>query len=101
MLVIAGRIEIDPANTEAATSAALEMMKETRKEPGCISYTFTSDLAEPGAFRIFEEWESQNALEAHFASPHMAAVQGRVGELGVKSMDVKKYTVSQVGPVRS
>ena len=100
MLVIAGEIEIDPAQREAAVAAALRMMAETRKEAGCISYSFSGDLVQSGIFRIFEEWESQQALDAHFASPHMASFQAAVGGLGVKRMKVQRYEVSSVGPLR-
>jgi quinol monooxygenase YgiN len=100
MFVIAGEIEIDPAQREAAVTAALRMMEETRKEAGCISYSFSGDLAEGGLFRIFEEWESQQALDAHFASPHMATFQTTVGGLGVRRMTIKRYEVSSVGPLR-
>ena len=100
MLVIAGHIEIDPANRDTAIAAAVTVMEETAKEAGCISYTFSSDLSDPGCFRIFEEWESQEALDAHFTTPHMAVFQGKIGDLGVKSMKVQKYQVSSVGPLR-
>ena len=100
MFVIAGEIEIDPAQCEAAVTAALRMMQETRKEAGCISYSFSGDLEESGLFRIFEEWESQQALDAHFASPHMATFQTTVGGLGVRRMTIKRYEVSSVGPLR-
>ncbi len=100
MLVVAGEIEIDPANRDKAVAAALEMMEATRREPGCISYTFSGDLAHPGRFRIFEEWKSQAALDEHFAAPHMAAFQGTVAGLGVKAMKVQKYRVASVGPLR-
>ena len=100
MLVIAGEIEIDPAHRTAAVTAALRMMEETRKEAGCISYSFSGDLADGGLFRIFEEWESPEALAAHFASPHMASFQAAVGGLGVKRMKIQRYEVSAVGPLR-
>jgi len=100
MLIVAGEIEIDPAHRERAIAAALEMMEATRREPGSISYTFSGDLAHAGRFRIFEEWQSQADLDLHFASPHMAAFQRRVAELGVKGMKVQKYQVASVGPVR-
>jgi quinol monooxygenase YgiN len=99
MLVIAGRIRIDPAQRSAALAAAREMMEATRREAGCISYTFAADLADEGLFHLFEEWESQQALDAHFRTPHMAKFQGAVGGLGVKEMNVKRYEVSQVGPL--
>ncbi len=98
-LVIAGIIRIDPENVDAARAAATEMMAETLEEPGCISYNFAADLEEAGTFRIFEEWVSQEALDAHFAAPHMAAFQGKVGGLGVREMAVKKYQIESVGPL--
>jgi quinol monooxygenase YgiN len=99
MLVIAGTISIDPEKRDAAVAAALEMMRETRKEAGCISYTFSGDLGDPGGFRVFEEWESQEALDAHFATPHMAKFQGEMGGFGIRGMDVKRYEVASVGPI--
>ena len=100
MLIIAGKIRLDPQNRETADAAAIEMMAETRKEPGNLSYTFSSDLADPGTVYIFEEWESQQTLDAHFKMPHMARFQGIIGGLGVLEMSVQKYQVSSVGPIR-
>jgi quinol monooxygenase YgiN len=100
MLVIAGRITLDPKNQEKAIEAAVEMMKETRKEPGCKSYVFSAELGEPGAFRLFEEWESEEALRAHFEAPHMKRFQAAMGAFGVTGMSVQKYQISSVGPIR-
>jgi quinol monooxygenase YgiN len=99
MLVIAGTISIDPEKRESAIAAAIEMMEETLKEKGCISYTFSADLSEPGDFRIFEEWESQEALDAHFKAPHMARFQAQMGGFGVKGMQVQRYEIASVGPL--
>jgi quinol monooxygenase YgiN len=99
MIVIAGHVVLDPAQREQAEAAAREMMCETRKEEGCISYTFSADLEQAGRFRIFEEWESDAALAAHFASPHMARFQQAVGGLAVREMKVQRYEVSQVAPL--
>lgn len=100
MIVIAGEIQIDPAHRDAAIAAAVRMMGATRRESGCISYTFSADLEDAGRFRIFEEWESQEALHAHFAAPHMAEFQKTVAGLGVRGMAIQRYEVSSVGPLR-
>jgi quinol monooxygenase YgiN len=100
MLVIAGHIRIDPARREDAIRAAVEMQEATRQEGGCLSYTFSADLAEPGLFRIFEEWESPEALAAHFKAPHMVRFQGAVAGLGVREMKVQRYEIASVGPLR-
>lgn len=100
MLVIAGHIRFDPAQRERAEKATLEVMEATRKEEGCREYAFSADLAEPGRFWLFELWESQEALDAHFAAPHMARFQAEMGGLGVTELAVQKYEISSVGPVR-
>ena len=99
MLVIAGSIQIDPARREAAIAAATEVMRETRQEPGCISYTFSADLGDPGLFLLFEEWQDQAALDRHFKTPHMARFQQAIAGLGVKGMKIQRYVVESVGPL--
>lgn len=101
VLVIAGRIRIDPERRADAAAAAIGMQTATRAEPGCISYTFSADLAEPGLFHIFEEWESPEALATHFQAPHMASFQKAIGGLGVREMKVQRYEVASVGPLRA
>ena len=100
MLVIAGRIRLDPAKRAEAHAAAREVMRETRREPGCISYTFSADVEDEGVFHVFEEWESAEALAAHFRAPHMARFQKAVAGLGVKEAKLQRYEVASVGPLR-
>ena len=99
MLVIAGTLHIDPEKRDSAIAAAVEMMDATRREAGCAAYTFSADVQDPGAFHLFEQWESQAALDAHFASPHMAKFQGLVGGFGVRGMKVQRYEIASVGPL--
>jgi len=99
MIVVAGMIRLDPARREVATAAALEVMAATHQESGCISYTFSADLADEGLFRVFEEWESQEALDAHFKTPHMASFQAAMGGFGISEVKIQRYEVSSVGPL--
>lgn len=99
MLVIAGTITIDPAKLEEAKKAATIMMAETHKEPGNIQYVFSGSFSDDGVVHIFEEWESQDALDFHFKAPHMAEFQKKMGGFGIKGMSVLKYEVSSKGPL--
>ena len=45
----------------------------------------------PGRFRVFEEWDSQEALTKHFAAPHFAAFGQGFNEGDLISMDVHRY----------
>ena len=61
--------------------------------------SWVADNNAPGRIHIFERWETEEALKAHFAMPHMAVFQGQMGGFGIKGMNVEKYTISAVGPV--
>ena len=97
MIVIAGTISLDPAKREEAFAAAKQIMIETHKEEGNIAYVFSSDLNDEGLVHVFEAWESQDALDIHFKTPHMAEFQAKIGELGVKDMKIQKYEIASVG----
>lgn len=99
MLVIAGEIRIDPDQRERARSAASEMMEATRREPGCGAYVFSFDFDDPGLVHLFEQWDSAEALTAHFATPHMARFQEAIAGV-VRGSTLQRYEVSSVGPLR-
>ncbi len=81
MLLVAGTFKIDPSDRDAAIEAMQWMMAETAKEEGCVSYTFSADLADPTLFHLFEEWESDAHIQAHFVAPHMPVFREKLGEL--------------------
>jgi quinol monooxygenase YgiN len=99
MLVIAGHIRLDPAKREVAIAAARDVMRDTRRETGCISYIFSTDVEDEALFHIFEEWDSAEALRAHFKTPHMARFQAAAAGFGVKEMKLQRYEIASVGPV--
>ena len=99
MIVVSGEITIDPADREAALEVTAAMVAATLDEEGCVTYGFWADPVDPGRFRVFEEWESMDALVAHFGQPHMATFLEALGGLDVRSSDVQQYTVSDKRPV--
>ncbi|WP_417513035.1 putative quinol monooxygenase [Minwuia sp.] len=96
MIVVSGTFRLGASSVEAAKAAAIEMARETRKEDGCITYAFFQSIEEPTTFRVFEEWESDVHLKAHFEVAHMKTFRARLGELEVLERNVKKYVVADV-----
>jgi quinol monooxygenase YgiN len=72
MIVISGTVQVQPPLRAEAIAKAVWMQQLSQAEPGCRCYRFYTDLEDPNCFRIFEEWESEEALKAHFQTPHMA-----------------------------
>jgi quinol monooxygenase YgiN len=93
MLVINGVLTIDPARRADLVAAALTMMAASQAEDGCHHYVFTADLERDDIFHISEKWTDQAALDAHFATAHMAAFRKAIAG-GVKGSDIHKYEVS-------
>jgi len=94
MIVIAGSVRVKPERREEALRAAVRMMEATRAEPGCRAYRFSADLVDPALVHVFEEWESDEALAAHFGSPHMAEFQRVLPDVLAGGMDFRRYTVT-------
>ena len=93
MLIVIGRIVVEEGAVDAVRSALQTMEQETRKEPGCITYAFATEINDPTTIRLVEQWQSMAALEEHFHSPHMAAFGAALGKLAPKAIDVKCYEV--------
>ena len=100
MLIIAGSITTSPGHREAFLAAAGPMVAATHTEPGCREYVFSPDPDDDDRILLFELWDDQASLDAHFVSEHMAAFQQSLADISVVGRDVQKYTISDVGPVR-
>lgn len=59
------------ANIEKYISLAREVVLETRKEKGCIMYTYHQDIQDPSILTTIEEWEDEEALQQHNQSEHI------------------------------
>ena len=93
MIVLAVTLPIKPERRAEAVAIALTMTEETHKEEGCLAYTFHSPVDDPNTFFVYEEWESQEALDGHNTSDHMKVFQGSIGDVIGGEVSVKKYVV--------
>lgn len=100
MLIVAGTITFDPAHHEAMLTAAKQVTEATRTEDGCISYEFFADLEGQGRWHLFEEWEEEHHLLAHFETPHYEEFSRQLQAVGVLSRQITRYHVSSHGPNR-
>ena len=99
MLIVTGVVEVAEAGVEKARDAALTMVAETTKEQGCLIYEFSQVLGHATRFRVYEEWQNQAALEAHFATPHMAAFRAVLAEVGVVSSEIHRVVGGEKQPL--
>ena len=63
MVIVAGHILVDPEGRDDYLSGCVEVVRQARQAPGCLDFSLSADLLEPGRFNIFERWESRAAVE--------------------------------------
>ena len=93
-LIIAGTVRVPVENLQAFRPHMLAMLEASRAEDGCIAYSYAEDVAEPGLIRVFEAWRDEAALDAHFATAHMAAWRGHWPAFGVSDRQLRAYDVA-------
>jgi quinol monooxygenase YgiN len=64
MVIVAGYSVVDPAERDAYLSGCVEVVRQARRTPGCLDFSLSADLVDPGRINVFERWESQAAVEA-------------------------------------
>jgi quinol monooxygenase YgiN len=93
MVILAVTAKIKPDHRAEAVEIALQMVAETRKEEGCVAYTFHSPLDDPNTFFVYEEWATEEALNGHMQSDHMKVFQSRMPAVLDGNVEVKRYDV--------
>ena len=96
MIIVHGSIPIRHDCRDEAVQLARTMAEATREEVGCISYDFYIGLADPNTLMVFQEWESMDALMAHFQTGHMETFLERLPDLVSGEIITKRYAVQSV-----
>jgi len=96
MIIVAGTISVDPDDFDQYLAVAEPMIAATLQEDGCQVYNFAQSVVDPTEIRIFEMWDSKEALEVHFASAHMAVFREALSALKTGDRDLALYTAEKV-----
>ena len=95
MLIVSGIITMNPANHDKAAALVGPLVEATLAEEGNITYGFWAHPEDPGQFRVYEEWASEEAIAEHFATPHMTAFMTGMADLDVTGTEIIKHTVAE------
>ena len=73
MIYVIAELQFKPGAPESAFEQARNLIAETNKEDGCISYDMHRSITDPDRIVVVERWKSREALSQHFETPHMKA----------------------------
>jgi quinol monooxygenase YgiN len=99
MILVSGRFRLPPERIAEALPAMAKVIAASLAEAGCRAYSYAEDVTEPGLFLVHEEWDSLEALEAHFATPHMREWQQVRETLGFHDREVGAFEVGSAIPL--
>lgn len=95
MLIVAVTIKIRPDHREEFVQAASRLSEHSGTEPGCMSYRFSTDLVDPNTFYLHEEWESEEAMQAHFQTPGFLAMRQRLPVIAAAPPSIRHFQATE------
>ncbi len=93
MILVIGSMIVQDAGLETALELALEHVRRSRVEPGCVSHAVHQDAENPHRLVFVEEWEDAAALAQHFAVPASQSFVRSLAALGAEPPSMMVYDV--------
>lgn len=64
MVIVAGHLLVAADRRSAYLEGCVAVVEQARAAPGCLDFSITADLLDPGRINVYERWESQADVEA-------------------------------------
>ena len=94
MVIVAGHLIVEPCQREAYLEGCVSVVERARATPGCLDFSITADLVDPGRINVFERWESQEAVQA-FRGSGPSDEQGAA----IVSASVAEFDIAEERPL--
>lgn len=91
LVIVSGHLIVDPTERESYLADCVSVVQQARSARGCLDFSLSADLLEPGRINVLERWESQAAVEA-FRGSGSSDEQNAV----ILSASVAEYDVAGV-----
>ena len=99
MILITGKATVRPDRRDAALSAADALRRHTVEEPGCDDYRFWVASDDPDSFLLFEQWDAQESLDRHLATPQVAEFLEAIGPAIEGPHEITRFEVAHAAPL--
>ncbi len=101
MIIIAGHIDFaDQAGRDLAVEKSAPLQQATRDdEPGCAAYCFAADPCVANRVQVYELWDDEASLAAHFEHANYFGMREMLGGMGMTGADNNKFRCDLAEPV--
>lgn len=98
-IIIAGTMDFDPSFLPDAIISAKPLIDAALLEKGCLHYRWAIDPVHEGRVNVFEEWEDEASLKAHFEGAPYKDMLAHLPMDKIRGFDVSKYRFDVKEPV--
>ena len=90
----------DPSTRAELLAVTASIQQATRDdEPGCLVYCFAPDPCQDDLIQVYELWESEEALAAHFDHQNYFDMRTKLNEGGLTGAVSRKHRIDATAPV--
>lgn len=93
MLMVYAKCVVAGINMQSFLSLAEKLVKETRKEPGNISYELVQGAETKNIFAFVERWKDQGTLDTHMNTAHFQTLIPQIEKLTEGGIDISVHEV--------
>ncbi len=91
MLTVVAKAKVKIDKVEEFKKYADEIIEETRKEDGNVSYNLYEDSKESNVLTFIEFWRSEEDLQKHFESEHFKKILPKMAILQENETEINIY----------
>jgi quinol monooxygenase YgiN len=96
VLIVTGSLVARRDSFDELRAQALEHVRRSRGEPGCLSHSVHVDCENPLRLVFVEEWESREALLTHFAVPESRAFVKSARALAAEASPIGIFDAARI-----
>jgi len=90
----------DPSTRQTLIERSAPIQQATRDdEPGCLAYCFAADPCQDDLIQVYELWESEAALAAHFEHQNYLDMRTMLNAGGLTSAVSRKHRIDATAAV--
>jgi quinol monooxygenase YgiN len=95
-IIVAGTIDFSEGDVSEIIRGGKDYIEASRREKGCTAYDWAADPLVPGRLHVFESWDQETDLGAHFRDSSYTAMRDHLQSHAIKGTDVKLYSVAGI-----
>lgn len=100
MIIIAGHLDFATrGDRDGVIATAADLQPLTLDEPGCHAYCFAPDPCIDVRVQVYELWEDEASLAAHFEHPNYVAMRSALRQGTRAATQIEKFRCDLREPV--